>query len=97
MGHYLCECGASADFESLYGGLDSLNTLSESKNIQDWNGHNRKLKLILKSYCVRPIDLTYTNSWQFVSRPASQITRKRSRDESRRRIYARKIPHAYTL
>ena len=31
-----------------------------------------------------------------VSRPASQI-RKRSHDEGRRRIYARKIPHVYTL
>jgi len=32
-----------------------------------------------------------------MSRPASQNARKRSRDESRRRIYARKIPHVYTL
>jgi len=32
-----------------------------------------------------------------LSRPASQNMRKRSRDESRRRIYARKIPYIYTL
>jgi len=32
-----------------------------------------------------------------VSRPASQNTWKRSHDESQRRIYARKLPHAYTL
>jgi len=32
-----------------------------------------------------------------MSRPASQNTWKRSRDESRRRIYARKIHHVYTL
>jgi len=29
--------------------------------------------------------------------PASQNTLKRRRDESRRRIYARKIPHVYAL
>ena len=32
-----------------------------------------------------------------VSRPAFQNTLKRKRDESQRRIYARKIPHVYTL
>jgi len=32
-----------------------------------------------------------------LSRPASQNTRERGRDEGRRRIYARKIPHVYTL
>ena len=32
-----------------------------------------------------------------LSRPASQNSWKQSRDESRRRIYARKIPHVYTL
>ena len=32
-----------------------------------------------------------------LSRPASQNTRKRSRDEGRRRIYTRKIPHTYKL
>ena len=32
-----------------------------------------------------------------LSRPASQNTLKRSRDESRRRIYARKIPYVYML
>jgi len=31
------------------------------------------------------------------SRPASQNTGKWSRDESRRRIYARRIPYVYTL
>jgi len=34
---------------------------------------------------------------EFLSRPASQNTGKRSRDESRRRIYARRIPYVYTL
>ena len=32
-----------------------------------------------------------------LSRPASQNTREWGRDESRRRIYTRKIPHVYTL
>ena len=43
------------------------------------------------------LGLCPTQSPRFVSRPVSQNTRKRSRDEGRRRIYARKIPHAYTL
>jgi len=32
-----------------------------------------------------------------LSRPASQNTLERRRDMSRRRIYARKIPHVYAL
>jgi len=46
---------------SLYGGCDSIKTLSETKNVQGQNEHNREPKLILKNYCVRPVDLAYTN------------------------------------
>ena len=35
-------------FENLYEGRDSLKILSETENIQDQNGYNRKSKLILK-------------------------------------------------
>ena len=35
-------------FGSLYGGSDSLKTLSEIKNVQGQNGHNRESKLILR-------------------------------------------------
>jgi len=48
-------------FGSLYRGCDSLNTLSEIKNIQGQNKHNRESKLILKSYCMRLVDLAYIN------------------------------------
>jgi len=48
-------------FGSLYRGCDYLKILSETKNIQGQNGHNRGPKLILKSYCVKLVDLTYTN------------------------------------
>ena len=40
---------------------------------------------------------TGSDSKKTPSRPSFQNTGKRSRDESRRRIYARKIPHAYML
>jgi len=33
----------------------------------------------------------------YISRPPSQNMRKEGRDESRRRIYVRRIPNIYTL
>ena len=52
-------------FENLYEGCYSLKILSETKNVQDQNGHNRESKLILESYCVKFVDLAYTNDQQF--------------------------------
>jgi len=52
-------------FGSLYEGFDSLNTLSEIKNVQGRNGQNREPKLIFESYCVKSVDLAYTNIRQF--------------------------------
>jgi len=42
-------------FGSLYGGCNFLKILSEIKNVQVQNRYNRESKLILKSYCVRPL------------------------------------------
>jgi len=52
-------------FGSFYGDCDSLNALSEIKNVQGQKRHNRESKLILERYCVRSIDFAYINSQQF--------------------------------
>ena len=48
-------------FENLYRGCYSLKIFSETENVQGQNGHNREPKLILKSYCVKLVDLACNN------------------------------------